>query len=124
MAFSLVLLAGLAGEFQTVRRISRLGNEITAILRIDIATAFKSAGDAAIEAGRANERAAHFNEHARELENQNLKLAAKLEKERLARVQLQTAIEPPRLSAEDQKEERPRKASGRCETGPRSEHKN
>jgi hypothetical protein len=104
VAFSLVLLVGLAGEFQAVRRTSRLANDITAILRSDIAKAFKNAGDAGIEASQANERAAQANEHARELENQNLKLAQRLETEKLARVQLQTAIEPRRLSAEDVKE--------------------
>jgi hypothetical protein len=104
VAFSLVLLVGLAGEFLAVRRTSRLGNDITAILRSDIATAFKSAGDAGIEASQANNRAAQANEHARELENQNLKLAQKLETERIARVQLQTAIEPQRLSTKEQDE--------------------
>jgi len=87
LIFTVVLLVGLAGELTALVQTSNVTSKITEILRNDIAAAYKSAADATIEAGKANER-------GKELENQNLKLAIKLEEEKEKRLEIERKLAP------------------------------
>jgi len=87
LIFTVVLLVGLAGELTALVETSNVTSKITEILRNDIAAAYKSAADATIEAGKANER-------GKELENQNLKLAIKLEEEKEKRLEIEGKLAP------------------------------
>lgn len=80
LIFTVVLLLGLGGELAAMIRTSQLTSEMTKILRNDIVSAYKSAGDAAVEAGRANERAAKANERAEQLAKENTTLRGDFEK--------------------------------------------
>ena len=88
--FAGVLLLGLAGELTGLVHASRVTGEI-----IDAVNQKASTADA---------QAAELREKAAGLEKEAASLRKDAENERLARVQLQTAIVPRRLSAEDRKE--------------------
>jgi hypothetical protein len=96
LVFTIILLVGLAGELNALIRTSALTGQITTTLRNDITAAYKSFGDAAVEASRANER-------AQQIEQENLRLKIELEKERRARAKVTAAIAPRRLTPEQQK---------------------
>jgi hypothetical protein len=94
LIFTLVLLVGLAGELTALVQTSNVTSKITEILRNDIAAAYKSAADATIEAGKANER-------SKELENQNLKLARELEEEKQKRLEIERILAPRFLTSRE-----------------------
>lgn len=73
LIFTVVLLVGLGGELAALIRTSQLTSEITKILRNDIVSAYKNAGDA-------NDRAAEANKRAEQLAKENTTLRGDFEK--------------------------------------------